>query len=295
MLVFVEDGDDFLTTPLEELYNLDDMMCHVQACSASLGSHESHHVLLPVALQDPSYCHTPATAHALSLSCPTLLPDHGIGSFQTTTDDVPAVSSFPEFVKGTTPFLLPQASYFVGQPPPVVYQASTVESGRVHMIIQLAAPAAAALTACKGVLTSALHLAVRRFDLRKLSVYNEDEGRMVAVTLPSTALEAATLSANGILHVHVKCKFMPVSTAFGEAPLVYAILIKPVDELVVSAPFAVRSKVPKVAAPRPLPKVCDVLLMFTAVFVEHVLIAVCVPLTALSATKAEAQVPVAKP
>ena len=208
---------------------------------------QSAHVLVPP--RSPS-ASTPLHAPLLTLATPAL--PQSFFSFS----DMHIVSSFPEFVQGTTPFSPPQTSYFIKQPPPVVYQASTSEG--VHMIIQLTAPAAAALTAHKGVLTSALHLALRRFDLHKLTVYDEDEGRMVAVTLPPAALAAATLSANGILHVYVKCKFMPVSTAFGEAPLVYAILIKPVDELVVSAPFAARSKVPKAAAPRLLPKASKV-------------------------------------
>jgi hypothetical protein len=160
----------------------------------------------------------------------------------------PAISSFPRLVapvSAAARFTQYTESFFVLQPPSIVYQQGGQHGGKLHVILQLSALAAAALNAMTNPVSNALQPALRRFDQRRLMTYDERAQRMVPVTLPPLTTSEAVLSANGILHVYINRKLLPVSTAFGEAPFVYTVFIRPVGEVVVSASFFARSKAPK--------------------------------------------------
>lgn len=142
-------------------------------------------------------------------------------------------------------------SFFCVQPPATVYQTFLLPSGRQdgstlqEMAIHLSKPALASLSTGQP-LPDLVYGALRRCDGRELETFDEATGKMQGLRLSQPIFVFELQGASLLVKLHRK--ELPVSTNFGGAPFVLAVLLKPVGELVTSSAFVVASKE---TAPKP--------------------------------------------
>lgn len=142
-------------------------------------------------------------------------------------------------------------SVFEDQPPASVYQTLISEgkqdsSSLLMMRVRLSAAAAAACDAALRAgrpIDDVVYGSIRNFDGTGVRMYDPESKSMQFLQLPQDLFRFDLLS--GALRISVHRKYLPVSKCHGNAPFVFAFLIKPAREVVVTTPFTVLSKEPK--------------------------------------------------
>ena len=150
-----------------------------------------------------------------------------------------------------------KSSFFCIQPPSTVFQTLVLPDGRQDgaslqlIAIQLSAPALTAMSeaAADDPASSLAFVTLRRCDWREVESYDKTTCRMQGLRMAQANFVFALQPESATLRIHMHRKELPVSTSFGGAPFVLAVLLKPVGEVVVSTPFFVASK--SSAAPKP--------------------------------------------
>ena len=112
----------------------------------------------------------------------------------------------------------------------------------------------------KTPLQEAVYVALRRFDGSELLMFSEEHGCMMGLRVPQRTFKFDLSLADGVLTVRIARKELPVSKSFGGCPFVFVCTLKGAKdtEVVVTKPFKINSKQPKVARkvakkPRPPP------------------------------------------
>lgn len=149
-------------------------------------------------------------------------------------------------------FDLTAGSVFEDQPPASVYQTLISEgkqdsSSLLMMRVRLSDGAA---RACEAALRSGhsthdlVYGGIRNFDGTDVRMYDAETKTMQYLQLPQDLFRYDLMS--GSLRISVHRKYLPVSKCHGNAPFMFAFLIKPAGEVLVTTPFTVLSKEPKV-------------------------------------------------
>lgn len=153
------------------------------------------------------------------------------------------------------------------QPPAVVYQTKLTDDGTgsmaqdsstpLKLIIRLSDPARLAFSKLRKEgkeIDTLVHGAIRRVDLAELESYDATSGRMLGLRLSQKSFSYDFRPASGELCVFVHRKELPVSTSFGDAPMVFVFFLSPVSEMVVTSAFTIASKERAGKCERPVPK-----------------------------------------
>lgn len=160
-----------------------------------------------------------------------------------------------DFASKTAPAAPAEASYFSVQTPETIFQTLRAADGSqdssskllLTLVLSPAARAAIEPIAAKGGDMSKLfHGAIRRFDGAELEVFDVPAQAMLGLRLPQATFEYNFEVVSGVatMEIAVHRKELPVSKAFGDAPMRFWFFVKPVGELVMTNIFSVASKMP---------------------------------------------------